>query len=146
LTEDDEKLFEVVKDMNVIVIVNKTDLPQKIDLNKVKELASEHPLVTTSLLNEQGIDDLESAISSLFFTTGIETQDATYVSNTRHVALLSQAKSAIDEAINGVESGIPVDMVQIDLTRAWETLGEITGDTVHESLLDQLFSQFCLGK
>ncbi|OZM56568.1 tRNA uridine-5-carboxymethylaminomethyl(34) synthesis GTPase MnmE [Lottiidibacillus patelloidae] len=146
LTEDDEKLFEVVKDMNVIVMVNKMDLEQKIDMEKVKQLAGEHPVVTTSLLQEQGIDELENAIASLFFTTGIDAKDATYVSNTRHVGLLNQAKIAVEEAINGIESGIPVDMVQIDLTRAWETLGEITGDTVHESLLDQLFSQFCLGK
>jgi tRNA modification GTPase len=146
LTEDDEKLFTVVKDMNVIVIVNKTDLQQQMDLEKVKELAGEHPVVTTSLLNEQGINELEQAIASLFFTTGIETNDITYVSNTRHVALLNQAKTSVEEALMGIESGIPVDMVQIDLTRAWETLGEITGETVHESLLDQLFSQFCLGK
>jgi tRNA modification GTPase len=146
LTEDDEKLFTVVKDMNVIVIVNKTDLEQEIDMEKVKSLAGEHPVVTTSLLKEEGIDQLENAISALFFTTGIETKDVTYVSNTRHVGLLNQAKVSVEEAITGIESGVPVDMVQIDLTRAWETLGEITGDTVHESLLDQLFSQFCLGK
>jgi tRNA modification GTPase len=146
LTHEDEQLFEAVKGMDVIVIVNKTDLPQKIDLDRVRELAKEHPLVTTALLEEEGIDELEEAISSLFFAGSIEAGDITYVSNSRHIALLNQASQAINEAINSVEMGTPIDIAQIDLTRTWELLGEITGESVHESLIDQLFSQFCLGK
>lgn len=146
LTQEDEKLFEVVKDMDVIVIVNKTDLPQRIDLERVKERSSQHKLVTTSLLLDRGVDELEEAISSLFFSGSIEAGDMTYVSNSRHIALLHQAKSSIEEAIDGVSTGIPIDIVQIDLTRTWELLGEIIGESVHESLIDQLFSQFCLGK
>ncbi|XXM72189.1 tRNA uridine-5-carboxymethylaminomethyl(34) synthesis GTPase MnmE [Lysinibacillus sphaericus] len=146
LTHEDEQLFEAVKGMDVIVIVNKTDLPQKIDLDRVRALAKEHPLVTTALLEEEGIDELEEAISSLFFAGSIEAGDITYVSNSRHIALLNQASQAINEAINSVEMGTPIDIAQIDLTRTWELLGEIIGDSVHESLIDQLFSQFCLGK
>ncbi|MDP4084674.1 MAG: tRNA uridine-5-carboxymethylaminomethyl(34) synthesis GTPase MnmE [Bacillota bacterium] len=146
LTEEDENLFRAVEDMNVIVIVNKTDLPQKIDMERVKSLSANHKLVTTSLLEDQGIDDLEEAISSLFFEGTIEAGDITYVSNSRHIALLDQALHTIGEAIEGVELGIPIDIVQIDLTRTWELLGEIVGESVHESLIDQLFSQFCLGK
>ncbi|MBM7704218.1 tRNA uridine-5-carboxymethylaminomethyl(34) synthesis GTPase MnmE [Metabacillus iocasae] len=145
-TEEDERLFEAVKGMDYIVIVNKTDLPQKINLEKVTELAEGHPVVTTSLLREEGIDQLEEAIAALFFEGSVESQDLTYVSNTRHIALLTQAQSSIDEAISGIESGIPIDIVQIDLTRTWELLGEVIGESVHESLIDQLFSQFCLGK
>ncbi|QPA30951.1 tRNA uridine-5-carboxymethylaminomethyl(34) synthesis GTPase MnmE [Thermaerobacillus caldiproteolyticus] len=146
LTKEDEQLFEIVKDMDVIVIVNKTDLPQKINMERVKELANGRPIVTTSLLKEKGIEDLEEAIAALFFTGRVEANDLTYVSNSRHIALLHQAKKAIEDAISGIEAGVPIDLVQIDLTRAWELLGEIIGDTVHESLIDQLFSQFCLGK
>ncbi|MBY6088563.1 MULTISPECIES: tRNA uridine-5-carboxymethylaminomethyl(34) synthesis GTPase MnmE [Priestia] len=146
LTAEDRKLFEAVKGMDYIVIVNKTDLEQKLDMEEVKNLAGSRSVVTTSLLQEQGISELEEAISSLFFTGTIESQDLTYLSNTRHIALLAQAQNAINEAIEGIESGIPIDIVQIDLTRTWELLGEIIGDAVHESLIDQLFSQFCLGK
>ncbi|WP_456272873.1 tRNA uridine-5-carboxymethylaminomethyl(34) synthesis GTPase MnmE [Bacillus sp. AK031] len=145
-THEDEQLFKAVEGMDVIVIVNKTDLPQKINMERVKELAAEHPIVTTSLLEEQGIDELEEAISSLFFAGSLEAGDMTYVSNSRHIALLNQAHGSIDEAINGVEMGTPIDIAQIDLTRTWELLGEIIGESVHESLIDQLFSQFCLGK
>ncbi|MCM3588132.1 tRNA uridine-5-carboxymethylaminomethyl(34) synthesis GTPase MnmE [Mesobacillus maritimus] len=146
LSEEDRNLFKAVEGMDVIVIVNKTDLPQQLDLVAVTELAKDAKVVTTSLKEDQGVDELEEAISSLFFTGAIEAGDMTYVSNSRHIALLTQAKNAIEEAINGVEAGTPIDIVQIDLTRSWELLGEIIGDSVHESLIDQLFSQFCLGK
>ncbi|KMY52140.1 tRNA uridine-5-carboxymethylaminomethyl(34) synthesis GTPase MnmE [Peribacillus loiseleuriae] len=146
LTKEDEKLFEAVDGMDVIVIVNKTDLPKKINLNRVKELTGEHRLVTTSLLEDQGVDELEEAIASLFFAGTLETGDLTYVSNSRHIALLGQALKSVEDAIEAIESGTPVDLVQIDFTKAWELLGEIIGDSVHEGLINQLFSQFCLGK
>ena len=145
-TAEDENLFKAVEGMDVIVIVNKTDLPQQINMERVRELSKEHKVITTSLLEDQGIDELEDAISSLFFAGSIEAGDLTYVSNSRHIALLNQALHSIEEAIEGVEMGVPIDIVQIDLTRTWELLGEIIGESVHESLIDQLFSQFCLGK
>lgn len=146
LTEEDEKIFEAVKGLDVIIIVNKTDLPAQIDMDRVKDLAKGHKIVATSLLEDRGVDELEEAIASLFFEGSLEAGDMTYVSNTRHIALLHQALTAIEEAIEGVEIGTPIDIVQIDLTRTWEILGEIIGESVHESLIDQLFSQFCLGK
>lgn len=146
LTLEDEHLFEAVEGMDVIVIANKTDLSQKINMDRVKELAKHRPVITTSLLEERGIDELEEAIASLFFAGDIEAGDMTYVSNTRHIALLHNALTTIEDAIQAVEMGTPIDMVQIDLTRTWELLGEIIGESVHESLIDQLFSQFCLGK
>jgi tRNA modification GTPase len=145
-TKEDENLFEAVKGMDVIVIINKTDLTPKIDMERVKELAAEHKIVTTSLLEDRGVDELEEAISSLFFAGSIESGDMTYLSNTRHIALIGQSLHTIEEAIAGVEMGTPIDIVQIDITRTWELLGEVIGDSVHESLIDQLFSQFCLGK
>jgi tRNA modification GTPase len=145
-TEEDRNIFRAVEGMDVIVIINKTDLPQQIDMKMVNELALNHKIVTTSLLEDRGVDELEEAIASLFFSGSIESGDLTYVSNSRHIALLNQAVHAIDEAINGIDIGIPIDIVQIDVTRTWELLGEIIGESVQESLIDQLFSQFCLGK
>ncbi|MGM9950792.1 MAG: tRNA uridine-5-carboxymethylaminomethyl(34) synthesis GTPase MnmE [Lysinibacillus sp.] len=146
LTPEDERLFETIKHMDFIVVVNKTDLPQKIDLDRVRELAADRRVVTTSLLKEEGVIELEEAIASLFFEGQIEAGDMTYVSNARHIALLHQAQATIEDALEAAEAGVPVDMVQIDVTRTWELLGEIVGDTVQESLINQLFSQFCLGK
>lgn len=146
LTAEDEALFEVINTMNAIVIVNKTDLPPKLNMNRVKELAEYKTILTTSLLAEQGIDALEEAIAALFFSGAVGAQDMTYVSNSRHIALLKQAHSSITDAINGVESDVPIDIIQIDLTRTWELLGEIIGESVQDGLINQLFSQFCLGK
>ena len=146
LTNEDEELFHAVQGKDFIVIVNKTDLPKKIDMEHVMQLAGKNRIITTSLIEERGVDELEKAIADLFFEGTIESADMTYVSNARHIGLLTQAEKTIGDAIEAIENGVPIDMVQIDLTRTWEILGEITGDTVHESLIDQLFSQFCLGK
>ncbi|MFY7870569.1 MAG: tRNA uridine-5-carboxymethylaminomethyl(34) synthesis GTPase MnmE, partial [Exiguobacterium sp.] len=146
LTVEDEALFEAVKGMNAIIIINKTDLPQNMDSSKLEKLAAGRPIVATSLLLDEGIDALEAAIANLFFAKGVESQDMTYISNARHIQLIKRTIGQIDEALGSAVMNMPIDMVQIDLRRAWDTLGEINGDTVQESLIDQLFSQFCLGK
>ncbi|SOC08096.1 tRNA modification GTPase trmE [Ureibacillus xyleni] len=146
LSQEDERLFETIQNMDFIVVVNKTDLPRQIDIEKVEQLANGRPVVTTSLLQEQGVIELEEAIAKTFFEGQVEANDLTYVSNARHIALLHQAKDTIEDAINAANDGVPVDMIQIDVTKTWELLGEIVGDTVQESLINQLFSQFCLGK
>ncbi|EGQ2909966.1 tRNA uridine-5-carboxymethylaminomethyl(34) synthesis GTPase MnmE [Staphylococcus pseudintermedius] len=146
LTEDDCKLYEVIKNEDAIVIINKTDLEQRLDLAEVETMVGDMPIIQTSMLQQQGIDELEIQIRNLFFGGEVQSQDMTYVSNSRHISLLKQAKNAIQDAIDAAEMGVPMDMVQIDLTRTWEILGEIIGESASEELIDQLFSQFCLGK
>lgn len=146
LSDQDRQLFELVNDLELIVLINKTDLADKLARNEVEQLANGHPIVSTSLIEERGIDELEEAITSLFFGGQLESADISYVSNVRHIQLLKQAMSALDEAKSAIDLGMPLDLIQIDVTRAWSILGEIVGDTVHDSLIDQLFSQFCLGK
>ncbi|GGJ89613.1 tRNA modification GTPase MnmE [Lentibacillus kapialis] len=146
LTEEDRKLFKAAQGLDYIVIINKMDLEQKLDLEKVNELAEDKPVITASLIKEEGIDELESAISETFFAGDIDTGDMTYVSNIRHIQLLKQAKEALEDAMSSLDMEMPLDIVQIDVTRTWEFLGEIIGDTASDSLIDQLFSQFCLGK
>ncbi|HEA6810611.1 TPA: tRNA uridine-5-carboxymethylaminomethyl(34) synthesis GTPase MnmE [Staphylococcus aureus] len=146
LTQEDYTLYEVVKNEDVIVIVNKMDLEQNIDINEVKDMIGDTPLIQTSMLKQEGIDELEIQIRDLFFGGEVQNQDMTYVSNSRHISLLKKARQTIQDAIDAAESGVPMDMVQIDLTRTWEILGEIIGETASDELIDQLFSQFCLGK
>ncbi|HDF0238449.1 TPA: tRNA uridine-5-carboxymethylaminomethyl(34) synthesis GTPase MnmE [Staphylococcus aureus] len=146
LNQEDYTLYEVVKNEDVIVIVNKMDLEQNIDINEVKDMIGDTPLIQTSMLKQEGIDELEIQIRDLFFGGEVQNQDMTYVSNSRHISLLKQARQTIQDAIDAAESGVPMDMVQIDLTRTWEILGEIIGETASDELIDQLFSQFCLGK
>ena len=146
LTIEDKALIEAANHHNRIVILNKIDLPNKLDLNELEQLVEPESIVKTSILSKSGVDVLEKKIADLFFTGQTGERDATYVSNVRHIALLNDAEAALDEVISGVEMGMPVDLIQIDMTRCWDLLGEITGDSVQDELLTQLFSQFCLGK
>ncbi|MDS0981655.1 tRNA uridine-5-carboxymethylaminomethyl(34) synthesis GTPase MnmE [Staphylococcus hominis] len=146
LTEEDRTLYEVIKNEDAIVIVNKTDLERQLDIEEVKTMIGDTPLIQTSMLKQEGIDELELQIRDLFFGGEVQNQDMTYVSNSRHISLLKQARQTIQDAIDAAEAGIPMDMVQIDLTRTWELLGEIIGESANDELINQLFSQFCLGK
>ena len=146
LTEEDRTLYEVIKNEDSIVIVNKTDLERRLDIEEVKTMIGDTPLIQTSMLKQEGIDELELQIRDLFFGGEVQNQDMTYVSNSRHISLLKQARQTIQDAIDAAEAGIPMDMVQIDLTRTWELLGEIIGESASDELINQLFSQFCLGK
>ena len=103
-------------------------------------------IVQTSIVTQAGLDELEAKIAELFFAGNTGEKDATYVSNVRHIALLNDTITAFEDVIEGIEMGMPVDLVQIDMTRAWDLLGEITGESVQDELITQLFSQFCLGK
>lgn len=146
LKNEDRLLIEATNDNHRIVILNKMDLPNQLDLAELESLVDPENIVKTSILTKSGIESLENKIAALFFAGATGERDATYVSNVRHIALLHDAEAALDEVINGIESGMPVDLVQIDMTRCWDLLGEITGDSVQDELLTQLFSQFCLGK
>ena len=146
LTDEDRKLYEVIKNEDAIVIVNKMDLDKHLDLDEVKDMIGDMPLIQTSMLKQEGIDQLEIQIRDLFFGGDVQNQDMTYVSNSRHISLLKQARNTIQDAIDAAESGVPMDMVQIDLTSTFEILGGIIGESASDELIDQLFSQFCLGK
>lgn len=147
LTDEDEKLLAATKDKQRIVILNKTDLPSKHDLDHLRELVGDDALIETSIVKHEGMDQLGQQISHMFFDQGIESsQNNVMVTNARHIGLLHQANDALNDVLKGIADGMPVDLVQIDMTRCWDLLGEITGDSYQDELLDQLFSQFCLGK
>ncbi|WP_339322841.1 tRNA uridine-5-carboxymethylaminomethyl(34) synthesis GTPase MnmE [Paenibacillus sp. FSL W8-0194] len=146
LHEDELELMEQIRGRQSIVIMNKMDLPQQLDKDVLLRYYPEDLIVPMSVKTQEGVDALEAAISQLFFSGSIETADLTYVSNVRHIALLKKAYKSLQDAYDAAEQLIPIDMIQIDVRLAWEQLGEIIGDTASESLLDQIFSQFCLGK
>ncbi len=146
LHEDDRSLLEQLKERSSIVVLNKTDLPGKLDESEIEQHFSRDRIVYMSAKEGTGLEDLEKAVSGLFFSGSVEAADLTYVSNARHVAALHRARMSLEDAIRAAEELVPVDLVQIDIRAAWEALGEILGDTASESLLDQIFSQFCLGK
>ena len=145
LTPEDIELLESVDDKKVIGIVNKLDLENNLDLNYLEE-HFKIPLIKTSIINGEGVDDLENEIQTMFFDGSLSSTDSTYVSNNRHINLLEQAKVSIEDAISSAAMDVPVDIIQIDLIKTWELLGEVIGEDVSEQLIDKLFRQFCLGK
>ena len=142
LTDQDRQLLEISQDSNRIILLNKVDLPQQIELDQIP---ADH--IKISVLKNQNIDQIEDRINALFFeNAGLVEQDATYLSNARHISLIEKAVEALQAVNEGLALGMPVDLLQVDLTRTWEILGEITGDAAPDELITQLFSKFCLGK
>ncbi|AND04837.1 TPA: tRNA uridine-5-carboxymethylaminomethyl(34) synthesis GTPase MnmE [Streptococcus pyogenes] len=142
LTDQDRALLNLSQDSNRIILLNKTDLEQKIELEQLPA-----DLIPISVLTNQNINLIEDRINQLFFdNAGLVEQDATYLSNARHISLIEKAVQSLEAVNDGLALGMPVDLLQVDLTRTWEILGEITGDAAPDELITQLFSQFCLGK
>ncbi|MDW7798083.1 tRNA uridine-5-carboxymethylaminomethyl(34) synthesis GTPase MnmE [Streptococcus canis] len=142
LTEQDRALLNLSQDSNRIILLNKADLEQKIELEQLPD-----DCISISVLTNHNIDLIEDRINQLFFdNAGLVEQDATYLSNARHISLIEKAVQSLKAVNEGLALGMPVDLLQVDLTRTWEILGEITGDATPDELITQLFSQFCLGK
>ncbi|ETY72863.1 tRNA uridine-5-carboxymethylaminomethyl(34) synthesis GTPase MnmE [Lactiplantibacillus fabifermentans] len=147
LTAEDRELLAETDDSKRIIILNKTDLPAKLDQAQLADVVDMGDVMSMSVLQQSGVEQLEQRIAKMFFNEGIESsQNSVMVTNARHIGLLNQAKQALQDVQTGLATGMPVDLVQIDMTRCWEFLGQITGDSYEDELLDQLFSQFCLGK
>ena len=140
LDEEEQVLLEKIKNKNHIVVVNKCDLDKRIVLPDTDNI------IYISALNNEGIDNLKDKIKQIFNLDKIETDDLSYLSNARILSLLNQSLEIVNEIKLSIENNTPIDMLEIDLRNLWETLGNITGDTYEDELIDQLFSQFCLGK
>lgn len=139
ITDADKDLLELTKDKTRIIVGNKTDLGSSIHLDN--EL-----MIRISAKNKTGIEELESEVKHLFVDEKLIVGNEIMLSNVRHIGKLKEARSALKDAVLAAKKGLPVDMVEIDLKRAWECLGEITGEFGTDTLIATLFSKFCLGK
>lgn len=140
LSDVDIQLLEMTKEKERIIVINKNDLDQKINLSYFND----YLLIST--FNEQDIERLETKIKEVCQVSDVTNIDYTYIGNARQIAKLTQVKESLDDALRGVESNQPVDMINIDLTLAWKHLGEIIGEVSSDDLINELFSKFCLGK
>lgn len=140
LTDYDKELIEKIKNKKHIIIINKIDLEKKI------EKIEDNNVIKISALNNSGIEELKNKIIEMYDLEKIKSKDATYLTNARGLSLLKQSEDIIKDIKKGIKTEQPIDMIEIDLKKIWEKLGEITGETYQEELINQLFSQFCLGK
>lgn len=142
LTNDDKEILEITKNKNRIILVNKNDLPNKLDLSIFKN----EDVITSNTTTIEGLDNLKNRIIEIFNLGKIDDKDLTYLSSARSISLLKKCVDIINEIDVSIMNDIPVDMIQIDLKNIWDILGEIIGESYDDELIDQLFTQFCLGK
>ena len=138
-TPEDEEIKERIKDKTHITFINKSDLPTKLNKEKLDAIMGNTVAI-------DGLDSLKDKIVELFDLEKINNSNLEVISSAREIGLLKEALNAIHNAISNVGISLPVDMIAIDIKKAWDLLGEITGESYQEELLDTLFSKFCLGK
>jgi len=144
LTDDIKKLISKIKDKQYLVLINKTDLESKLDLENIN--IDKNRVVYLSIINNQGIDELKEKISELFNISDITSTDPTYLNNARSISILKRCLNKVDEVESAVKNNMPIDMIELDIKSIWEELGTINGSTYEEELLDEMFKRFCLGK
>ncbi len=136
LSKEDNELLEATKDKLRVIVGNKKDLGKKTVIED---------MISLSIINKEGLETLEEAIISKLELKEIG-DDFNFVSNIRHIQKLEETKTLMEEVIKSIDIEVPIDMVEIDIKKAWQTLGEIIGEYHPEDLIDELFSKFCLGK
>ena len=147
LTEQDTLMMEDIQNQPVIYLLNKSDVGISDEIRaQLKEDIGEAPVLEISARDKIGLEQLEEKITDLFFAGTLEVSNDIMVTNVRHIQILEESMAHMDGFLNGIMLGLSVDFLVIDLQNAWEKLGKITGETVEEDLLDQIFSKFCLGK
>ena len=145
LDENDEEIMEMIRDRKAIVLLNKMDL----DCITTEEDIRKHmdkPVIPVSAKEEQGIDRLEQTVKDMFYDGSISFNDEIYITNMRQKAALKEALDSLEQVSVSIQNQMPEDFFSIDLMNAYEELGSITGESVGEDLVNEIFSKFCMGK
>lgn len=146
LTKEDEDIINIVKEKRSIVLLNKTDLPNEYDVEELSNYIPDKKIISTSIANGEGIEELEKTIVDMFYSGEVELSGEAIVTNMRHTDMLNRARKNIIDVISGIEMNVPLDCIEVDVKNCWNYLGEISGETVSEDILDKIFSEFCIGK
>ena len=139
LTKDDQEILNALDNDKSIIFVNKNDQQLKIDVDKKN-------IIYGNTIDANGIDELKNKLIKNFNLDKINSNDITYLSNARQISLVKQAKNTLEKVNDSLNKLIPIDMLEIDIKKSYDLLGEITGETYQDELLDKLFENFCLGK
>lgn len=142
LADEDRELIEFTKNKKVITLVNKLDLDQKIDMTSIEDLDP----INISVKTDEGIVKIYEKIKAMFILGDININNDVLISGERNRASLVKAKGYLENVIETVENRMPEDFITMDLTEAYQALGEITGEALEEDIIDKIFSEFCLGK
>jgi len=146
LQEEDQEIIHLLQGKKRIIILNKTDLPQKLSEKEIREILPEETILKLSLKEGVGLEELEETIEEMVFAGQAFSLESTLVANVRHKSLLEKAENSLSETVKALSTGLPTDLISIDLKDALHYLGEITGEAISDDIMDQIFSQFCIGK
>ncbi len=146
LTKEDLEIMDLIGSKKALIIINKTDLPQKLNVDEVKDIIKDKDIIEISILENIGIEKIEDALVNMVYQGEVKAKDSMLVTNVRHKNALERALKSIKDGIKAIKEQLPLDFIEVDIRDAWEALGEITGDTVEEDLLDHIFENFCIGK
>ena len=146
LTAEEIDILQSVSGKQTIVLINKSDVAQVVTAHDINQIGTYTAIETISAKAGDGTRILNHWVKELVYGGQVAHHQQAVLSNVRHISLMESAKSQLLEAMASIDSAMPVDLVVTDIRGAWEALGDITGDTIRESLVDELFSRFCLGK
>lgn len=145
LDENDHQIIDKIKDSNVIVLLNKSDLNSKVSEDEISNLVN-GPVITFSAKNGDGLDILEDKIDEMFFSGILSDDHEIYITNARHLNALTNAYNSIKNVEQSIDMCMPEDFLSIDLMEAYSQLGYIIGESIDDDLMDEIFSKFCTGK
>ncbi|MEY8430347.1 tRNA uridine-5-carboxymethylaminomethyl(34) synthesis GTPase MnmE [Lachnospiraceae bacterium 48-42] len=156
LDKNDEEIMEMIYEKRFIILLNKSDLDMIVTMEEVrsryyainpaKSEVDDIPVIEISTRKRQGILELEALLKNMFYEGKLAFNNEIYITNVRHKTALANAAESLKKVIVSIESGMPEDFYSIDLMDAYETLGSITGETIGEDLVNEIFSKFCMGK
>ena len=146
LTDEDKEILDFINGKNVIIVLNKMDLENKIDENNKLLKNVSNNIVKISALNETGIENIYDKINVMYNLNEINVDNETVITNLRQKNLISKAIENVNKAKETLENGMPTDVIAIFIKDILEALGEITGEEVTENIINEIFAKFCLGK
>ena len=142
ITKEELDLINELKNKKLIVYINKNDLEKKLDESKIKT----NNIVYGNTKEYKNLNDLKNKIRELFNLGELESSNLNYLSNSRQISLVKKSIDVLDNTLNSIENNIEIDLLAIDIKECFDLLGEIIGSTYKDELLDEIFSNFCLGK
>lgn len=146
LSQEDREILETLENKKTIVLLNKTDLPQQIDIDELSKYVDCSSIIKISALQHKGIEELQDKIEAMVYKGSVKNSSNLMITNSRHKDALLKAYESINDAISAIDQNMPYDFIEVDFKNIWDYLGYINGDTVKEDLLDTIFANFCIGK
>ena len=146
ILEEDKEVLNSISGRKSLILINKTDLVDRAKLDEIRSQLEADIILEASIINDEGIEGLEEKIKELFFKGDISKNEEVLLTNARHKSLVDKSIHAIDQALNSFDMGMPLDMVTIDIKSSAEYIGQITGESIDEAVMHNIFSRFCIGK